>query len=100
MLNHILGSLVFAASVGGICFLIAHIISPKPFLAMPFKTSINAGFRVFLTMAILSLLTSAVTNWTVLVIIHGILAIGAIAYSLFVFAIAAAIAKFVKNIFN
>jgi hypothetical protein len=100
MLPHILGSLAFAAVLGGINFLVAHFLSPTKFFSKPFPTTVKFAFNTFVSMAILSFLTITVTNWYWLVGIHVVLAIVAIGTIFLISAIAAGIAKFVRHVWK
>jgi ABC-type polysaccharide/polyol phosphate export permease len=100
MLSHILGSLAFAIAIGGINFLIMHFLSPTAFFSKPFKTTVKFAFNTFVSMAILSFLTIAVTNWNWMVGIHAVMAIVAIGFNFFISAIAAGIAAFVRDIWK
>ncbi|MBX9573728.1 MAG: hypothetical protein K2X77_32825 [Candidatus Obscuribacterales bacterium] len=100
MLGHILASLAFAISVGGICFLVAHYMSPRPFFTKPFKTTFKIAFNAFASMAILSFLTIAITNLTILVVIHVLIAACAIGFTFLVTGIATGVSTWVRGIWQ
>lgn len=101
MLGYISASLAFAFVLGGICGMIHHFFSPKPFFSVPLKSVINLGSNVFVMVAIVSSFVSiTITDVTALLVINSLIAIAAIGFTLFVSVFAMAIAKFVRHVWK